>query len=210
MLAGDSTVAKCPIYEYPMAGWGQFLPEILTTEECILNFAKGGSTTQSFKKEGLWDKLLSNIDKDDYILIQFGHNDQKPVKKIFSYGYKNNIENMVKDVKYCKGIPVLLTSPERNNFFNGILYPTLEKEAAIIRYIAEKENILMIDLQYITKKLYTENGEKENRKYFMCLEPHQYKNYPNGFQDNTHFSEEGAKKIAEIVAKELKKIGCGR
>jgi len=77
LLAGDSTVANCPTYEYPMTGWGAHLAPHLYNWGAVYNFAKGGATTEAFRREGLWDSLLQQAGEGDLVLVQFGHNDQK-------------------------------------------------------------------------------------------------------------------------------------
>lgn len=205
ILAGDSTVANCPEHEAPMAGWGQYLSDYLAEDVQVNNIAKGGSTTVSFREEGRWETVCGLIEENDIVCIQFGHNDQKPEKKIYSQDFYRNLSKMVLDVKDRKGQPILLTPPERNNFFRNQLFPTLEKEATIIQKVAEENQMPCIQLHHYTKRCYQENGEEKNRDYFMWTMSGEFANYPQGYQDNTHFKESGARLIAEWVAQELKK-----
>ncbi|WP_321433140.1 rhamnogalacturonan acetylesterase [Trichococcus flocculiformis] len=200
LLAGDSTVATCPDNEAPMAGWGQFLQDYIPKEIQVVNIAKGGSTTASFRADQLWDMLLKQMKVSDIVCIQFGHNDQKPERKIYTEDYVANLQRMVREVKANRGIPVLITPPERNNFFLNELFPTLEKEATIVRTLAEEEDLLCIDLHKQTKDWYRKKGELENRKHFVWLKPGEHENYPDGFRDNTHFSEAGSRLIAEWIS----------
>ena len=66
-LVGDSTVQ-------PSSGWGNGFTAQLTGDIECLNFARGGRSSKSFINEGHWKEALDS--KPDYILIQFGHNDQ--------------------------------------------------------------------------------------------------------------------------------------
>src|SRR5450756_1783808 len=77
LLAGDSTVAACPPQEHPMSGWGAALERRLRPEDVVVNFAKGGATTQSFIAEGLWGALLAQARPGDVAVIQSGNNDQR-------------------------------------------------------------------------------------------------------------------------------------
>jgi lysophospholipase L1-like esterase len=54
--------------------------------------------------------------------------------------------------------------------------------------------------------LYEQWGEEFSKKLFMQLEPGEHPNYPEGKMDNTHFTELGARLIAEIVLKELRQV----
>ena len=67
VLAGDSTVTDD-------AGWGSaFARRLAGDVECV-NLARGGRSSGSFVAEGSWRKCLDL--EPDYVLIQFGHNDQ--------------------------------------------------------------------------------------------------------------------------------------
>src|SRR6266849_2032047 len=67
VLAGDSTVT-------PNAGWGNGFTACMDKDVQVTNLSRGGRSSKSYIKEGLWKQCLDL--KPDYILIQFGHNDQ--------------------------------------------------------------------------------------------------------------------------------------
>ena len=72
-IAGDSTAAD----GNPDAiGWGKPFPQFFDPAKInVVNEARGGRSSRTFVAEGLWDKLLVDVKANDYILIQFGHND---------------------------------------------------------------------------------------------------------------------------------------
>ena len=76
-LVGDSTMADKPLDENPERGWGQLFPQFFTQNISFQNHALNGRSTKSFIKEGKWDTVMNRLKKGDYVLIQFGHNDQK-------------------------------------------------------------------------------------------------------------------------------------
>ena len=77
-LAGDSTMAnKAPAPENPERGWGEALPYFFNGTVTIDNRALNGRSTLSFRSEGHWEDLLGDLEEGDWVLIQFGHNDQK-------------------------------------------------------------------------------------------------------------------------------------
>ncbi|MCH5600222.1 SGNH/GDSL hydrolase family protein [Niabella ginsengisoli] len=80
-LAGDSTISIKDVKAYPETGWG--MPFIYFWDSTIevVNLAKNGRSTSSFRKEGLWDQIMNDCKKGDYVFIQFGHNDEVPTKK---------------------------------------------------------------------------------------------------------------------------------
>ena len=76
-MIGDSTMADKPLNDNPEKGWGQLFPQYFTGDVQIKNHAVNGRSTKSFLKEGRWDSVMKYLQKDDYVFIQFGHNDQK-------------------------------------------------------------------------------------------------------------------------------------
>jgi lysophospholipase L1-like esterase len=72
-VAGDSTAADGT----PDAiGRGKHLPRFFDlTEINVVNEARGGRSSRTFVAEGLWDRLLNSVKKNDCVLIQFGQND---------------------------------------------------------------------------------------------------------------------------------------
>ena len=58
-------------------GWGQLFPQFFTNEVAVKNHAVNGRSTKSFIKEGRWDSVMKYLKKDDFVFIQFGHNDAK-------------------------------------------------------------------------------------------------------------------------------------
>ena len=76
-LVGDSTMADKTNLHYPERGWGQLLRAFMLPELSIINHAANGRSTLRFLNEGRWQLLVSDLAEGDYVLIQFGHNDQK-------------------------------------------------------------------------------------------------------------------------------------
>lgn len=74
---GDSTMANKPLEKQNQErGWGMVLGEFLKGDIRVDNHAVNGRSSKSFIDEGRWDKVLSLLQKGDYVVIQFGHNDQ--------------------------------------------------------------------------------------------------------------------------------------
>jgi len=63
--------------ENPEKGWAQMLPQFLNAELEVKNHAVNGRSTKSFIDEGRWKAVYDQLQKGDYVFIQFGHNDQK-------------------------------------------------------------------------------------------------------------------------------------
>ena len=77
-MIGDSTMADKPLIPaYPERGWGQLLPMYFKSEVRVENHAMNGRSTKSFIHEGRWDTVQKGLQAGDFVIIQFGHNDEK-------------------------------------------------------------------------------------------------------------------------------------
>lgn len=209
LLAGDSTVAACPSYEYPMSGWGAHLAPETYWWAAVHNYAKGGATTGSFREEGLWQQLLHHTVQGDVVLIQFGHNDQKRAHLAARTGYADNLRRMVAEVRSKGGVPVLCTSVERRHFDGGTLQETLGEYPAVVRELGSELGLEVIDLNRWTRALYLELGEEGSKELFFHFAPCEHAHWSGGLEDNTHFHQKGARLIAAHVAGELEALGLG-
>ena len=77
-IAGDSTAASYPQERSPMAGWGQMIGRYFNDSVVVVNEARNGRSSKSFIDEGHLNRITDAMQEGDYLLIQFGHNDQKP------------------------------------------------------------------------------------------------------------------------------------
>ncbi|MFF1382100.1 rhamnogalacturonan acetylesterase [Arthrobacter sp. NPDC058288] len=209
LLAGDSTVANCPSHEYPMSGWGARLPRHVYTWAAVHNFAKGGASTESFREEGLWARLLETAGAGDLVLIQFGHNDQKRPHLAARTGYAANLRRMAADVRGLGAVPVLCTSVERRHFLDGVLEESLEDYPEVVREIALELHVAVVDLNAWTRALYTELGVEDSKSLFCHFAAGEHAHWPDGLADNTHFSRRGASLVADEVAGRLALLGFG-
>src|SRR5436190_11278033 len=112
-LIGDSTMANKPLDDNPERGWGQSFPNFMTDEVEIQNHAVNGRSTKSFINEHRWDTVMSRLKAGDYVMIQFGHNDQKVEDSNRSAPahtlYKENLIRFVNDVRSKGATPILIT-----------------------------------------------------------------------------------------------------
>jgi hypothetical protein len=113
-LIGDSTVCDYDKNRYPQTGWGQALPDFCKPETQVRNHAVGGRSTKSFRDEKRWDKVLSRLRPNDYVMIQFGHNDQKKDKPaIYAPAdslYRDLLKAYIAETRAKGAHPVLVTS----------------------------------------------------------------------------------------------------
>ena len=211
ILFGDSTMQYNDASTYPQMGWGQMLPLFFNKEVKILNFAKNGCSTKSFIDLGIYDLAIKEVKKGDYVVIQFGHNDQKP-DKIERYTtvfgtYQENLRKMAKDVIAKGATPIFCTSIYRRFFDNGIIRDNVHGDYPLsMIQVAKDLKIECIDMTSITKDLYAKLGDNESKRFFMIFDKGIYPHYPNGMYDNTHLRADGAYMMANIFIDELKKI----
>ena len=77
-IIGDSTMADKPVIpENPERGWGQLLPLYFNPNVTVDNHAANGRSSKSFRDEGRWNVVLQRIRPGDWVMFQFGHNDEK-------------------------------------------------------------------------------------------------------------------------------------
>lgn len=208
-LAGDSTISiKEPRY-YPETGWGMPFVYFWDSTVTVVNKAKNGRSTSSFRNEGLWKQIMDECSEGDYIFVQFGHNDEVPTKKTYTTEteFKANLVRYVTETREKKATPLLLTPVARRKFnAAGNIEGTHDVYAQIVRDIARENGVWLIDLDKKSQELYQQMGVENSKLLFVQLKPGEHPHYPEGKEDNTHFSELGARLIAQIVLKELKSL----
>src|SRR2546428_11891772 len=154
VLAGDSTVTD-------NAGWGKGFANAMKDDVEVINLSKGGRSSSSFIKEGSWKKALDL--KPDYVLIQFGHNDQP------GHGdretdpqttYKQYMTQYVDEAKAAGIKPVLVTSLSRRQWTaDGKIKSSLTPWADVVKAIAAEKNVPLIDLHALSIAYYEKEGK---------------------------------------------------
>ncbi|MGA0567957.1 rhamnogalacturonan acetylesterase [Rathayibacter sp. KR2-224] len=201
-LAGDSTVAPAKPEEHPLSGWGHYLRDQVA--EHVANHAVGGATTESFITEGRWAELIGDLQADDTVIIQFGHNDQKarPLADAMA-AYRERLAGFIADVRRRGATPVLATSPERRLFSDEGLRWSHGPFPQIVRDLGRAEDVPVIDLNAFTRWFYTWLGRDDARCLFVHFEPGESEHWPHGVHDDTHFNDHGARALAAFVAHSL-------
>lgn len=209
-IAGDSTACDYEPSRAPRAGWGQMIGRFFDQNRvAIANRAISGRSSMSFINEGALDGILADIKSGDYLLIQFGHNDAKkedPTRYADPDTYQSYLSQYVNGARQAGANPVLITPVNRRRFEQGRLVPThgLYPEAMIA--LAKKENVPLIDLTERSRVLFEALGEEKTKELFLWLEPGVSVNYPEGVQDDTHFTEQGATEIAKLIVQGIREL----
>ncbi|MFC0878629.1 rhamnogalacturonan acetylesterase [Saccharicrinis sp. FJH2] len=210
-IIGDSTVANG---NDSIVGWGRELYAYMdTTRVNVINKARGGRSSRSYRYEGLWKNVLDQLKKGDFLLIQFGHNDGGNLDKPKFRGSLKGMSDSVVQVtrrdsiieivhtygwymeKYVsealeKGVSVIIISQiPRNIWHDGKVeradetYGKWAKEAAI------NEGAFFVDLNNAVAEIYETMGPKMVSEYFP--------------KDHTHTNEAGAKLNALTLAQQI-------
>ena len=232
-IIGDSTAAKKDLSTgSPERGWGMALQCFFDDAFIrVDNHAVNGRSSKSFIDEGRWQKVLDKIQPGDYVIIQFGHNDEKPKPdrhtdpgSTFDY----NLAKFVRETREKGGIPVLMNAVVRRNFAkkavknddDEALRNTTFKDApqqmegdSLIdthglyrvapRDVAVRMNCHFIDANKITHDLEQSLGVEGSKKLHMWYKPGEHPALPAGRQDNTHYNIYGAHEVAQRLADAL-------
>jgi lysophospholipase L1-like esterase len=149
------------------------------------------------------------LKEGNYLFIQFGHNDEVKTKATYTSeeDYKKYLLQFVTGARSKKAIPILITPVARRKFDeNGKVVPMHPIYTPLVKQVAEENHVLLIDLDQRSQDLLQELGPDRSQLLYNYLTPGEHPNYPDGKQDNTHFSELGARRIAELVLAELRTL----
>jgi lysophospholipase L1-like esterase len=202
-MIGDSTMAIKDPKAYPETGWGMPFVQFWDSTVKVDNRSRNGRSSKSFTAEGLWKPVFENMSEGDYLIIQFGHNDESKDKgERYSTPdeFKANLTSYITQARSKKAIPILITPVGRRKFDEaGKIKDTHLGYSDLVRQVAKEQNTALIDLDKKSQELYQQMGPETSKLLFNYLEPGEHPNFPNGVKDDTHFSELGARKMAEIV-----------
>ena len=203
-LAGDSTMAAKLPDKRPETGWGEMLASHFKDGAVrVENRAMNGRSTKTFISEGRWQEIIDDLKKGDFVFVQFGHNDEskdKGERYTPPEDYKKNLVRFVEEVRAKGGNPVLMTPVMRRRFDkDGKFYDTHGEYPGIVRDVAKELKAPLIDMHRSSEVVIVKYGVEGSKKLFLQLKPGENANYPNGIEDNTHFSPLGAEEMAQLV-----------
>src|SRR5215203_5990577 len=223
-IIGDSTVRNGDgTGKNQQWGWGSFMEDYFDTSKIsVRNDAIGGRSSRTFLTEGRWDKIMADLKKGDYVIMQFGHNDSGPLddtarargtikgigeesKEIYNpilkkqetvYTYGWYMRKYVRDVKAKGAVAIVCSLIPRTDWDNGKVKRSNDSYGKWAREIAEPEGAYFIDLNNIIANKYDAMGEQQVAPLFHG--------------DHTHTSEAGAKMNVAIIIDEIKRIKAGK
>lgn len=204
-LAGDSTVTDQDLE--PWASWGQCITPYFDSSIIIANYAFSGASLSSFKSSGRLKKITSLIRPGDYLMIEFGHNDEK-IKGEENGPWRSYSDLLTEYIQLAKSkgaIPILVTPTQRRLFNeNGKIQSTHGEFPDAMRAVAKKNKVSLIDMTQMTTDLYESWGEEVSRKAFVQYPANTFPGQTTRLEDNTHFNSFGANEIARCIIEGLK------
>jgi len=207
-LIGDSTMARKIPQTFPETGWGMPLTTFFDSTIVVDNRAQNGRSTRTFLAENRWQPVVDALQPGDYVFIQFGHNDEAenyPDRYTPPEDYRRNLTKFVTETQAKRAIPVLLTPITRRKFDKaGHITETHKAYSAVTLEVARQQKTVLVDLDKMSRALLQQFGEEKSKLLFLDLAAGDHPNYPYGRHDNTHFSELGARKMAQLAVNDLK------
>ena len=208
-LIGDSTMADKPKQPAnPETGWGQALPALLKPEAVrVVNYAMNGRSTKSFIDEGRWAKVVAALQAGDFVIIQFGHNDEKdqdPKRYAAPRGaYQDNLRRFVREARE-HGATTMLATPVARRKWNaaGELVDTHGDYPAALRAVAMEEKVPLLELNGLTTELERGHGVEGSKRLHLHYPGGVYERWKEPVKDDTHFSDYGAARVAALAVQE--------
>jgi lysophospholipase L1-like esterase len=173
----------------------------------IKNKAVGGESTRTYIEENLWQQVIDSLKAGDYLLIQFGHNDEVRSKESYTTenAFKANLSRFVTEARNKKANPVLITPVARRKFdASGKIEDGHALYAGLVQQVAHELHVPLIDLNKKSLELLQQFGPDRSKALFVALGANPY--YPKDVEDITHFNEAGAAQMAAIVLAEIKAL----
>ena len=219
-IIGDSTVKNGDGKNSNiLQGWGSFIEDHFdTTKITISNQAIGGRSSRTFITDGRWDRILATLEKGDYVIMQFGHNDggalddtarargtikgigddsteiYNPIRKmkevVHTYGWY--MRKYVNEAKAKGAIPIVCSPIPRNDWKDGKVLRASDTYTAWAKQVAEQTGAYFIDLHNIISDEFEKMGQEKATSFFP--------------QEHTHTNKDGAIFNANIVVSEIKHL----
>lgn len=230
-MIGDSTMADKDMKKAPEErGWGMMLQGYFTEKIEVENYAVNGRSSKSFIDEGRWKKVYDKMKPGDYLIIQFGHNDEKS-KDSLRYTrpwqeFAENYRTFIRGAKEKGATPIVMNCVVRRNFYNAKTKKEIDDEA--LRSV-NRDKFSISDEKINSDTLVDTHGDyakvpavvaKEMGVAFVDANKIS-KDLENGLgangsrelhmvkyngKDNTHYNVYGARIMASLLVDEIAKV----
>ena len=208
-MIGDSTMANKPVIPAnPERGWGQMLHMYFKDTVRVENCAQNGRSSKTFIAEGRWDKVVAALKPGDFVIIQFGHNDEKTndVNRGTSpFGeYTTNLVRFIRETREHKATPILATPTARRKFDGeGNLTDTHGDYPKAVRAVAAEQKVPLLELTTATEKLLQQLGPESSKRLFDWIPAGEFAPAAKKLEDDTHFNAYGASRVCDLAVIEI-------
>ncbi len=219
-LIGDSTVRNGRgDGEGGQWGWGDALPALFDLDRVnVVNRAVGGLSSRTFLTQGHWSRVLMLAKPGDYVIMQFGHNDNGPLNDdsrargtikgtgeqsetidnlltkerevVHTYGWY--LRRYIHEAKERGLNPIVCSLVPRKTWKDGKIVRSADGYAGWARQVAEQERVPFIDLNERVAQVYDRMGPEKVDPLFGDA--------------HTHTSRLGAELNAAVVATGLRDL----
>ena len=208
-LCGNSTVVDQE--DEPWASWGQMITRWFTPQVAIANYAESGLSCTTFLAQLRLDKILTQLKPGDYVIVEFGHNDEKEKKAGDGawYSYSRNLKIFADRVREAGG-NIIFCTPTARRFFNDdhkTIKNTHGDYPEAMKTVARRENVPVIDLTAMSTAFYEALGEEGSKRSLVHYPANTFPGQEKALEDNTHFNPYGAYEVAKMVVMGMKNLG---
>ncbi len=200
-LCGNSTVVDQNAE--PWASWGQMITRWFDNRVAISNHAESGLTARTFLGGNRLEKILTMMRPGDYVVCEFGHNDEKEHRPGDGawYHYVYNLKIFVDKVRQAGG-NIIFCTPTQRRFWqddNRHIKDTHGDFPAAMLSVAEREQVPLIDLNGMTRTFFETLGFEDSKRALVHYPANTYPGQDKALADNTHFNPYGAYEVAKMV-----------
>lgn len=209
-LCGNSTVVDQELE--PWASWGQMIPRWFSERVAISNHAESGLTARTFIGGHRLDKVLSMMRAGDYVICEFGHNDQKEKRPGDGayYHFSYQLKIFIDKVRAAGGNLIFIT-PTQRRFFDEATRSKIQETHLdypdAMRAVARREGVPVIELHDMTRDFFEALGYEGSKKSLVHYPANTFPGQEKPLADNTHFNPYGAYEVAKMVVMGIKQLG---
>lgn len=208
-LCGNSTVVDQELE--PWASWGQMIPRWFTEKVAISNHAESGLSARTFIASNRLEKVLSMMKKGDYVVCEFGHNDQKEKRPGDGayYHFAYHLKLFIDKVRAAGGQLIFVT-PTQRRFFDEATHSKIQETHLdypdAMRTVARREGVPLIELHDMTRDFFETLGFEGSKKALVHYPANTFPGQEKELADNTHFNPYGAYEVAKMVVMGMKQL----
>lgn len=199
-MIGDSTMASKKPERAPESGWGEAMQVNFKPGVLVKNRAASGRSSKSFIDEGRWKNVLDSLKAGDYLVIQFGHNDEKVSEKLHTVAFESfndTLKMYITKAKAKGAYPIICSSIVRRHFnADGTVKNTHGEYIKASEKAALDNQVSYVNMDSLTRILVEKHGPEASKELFT---------FTTNKSDSTHLSYKGSAKVASIFVKEIKR-----